>query len=461
LEPSSWYELGAAVACLLLVSLTAATEAVLAQITRQQLRQGLDEEGRASRSVESLIARPRAYGSAMTLLHTVGSVAFILLLASVLQRTAIGGAPWVAFGVGAGLLLLVGHSIPRGLARRSVKSAVSGLAGFAILATAITFPFLLLYDGLTRIGLFVTRRPRQATPQEPIGEEELQAVLGPEYSNNEEQIEDAEREMIDAILDLEDRTARDIMVPRLDIIAVPEDAALADVVAIIRREGHSRVPVYRGSIDNIVGVLYAKDLLRFIPRDAAPIALADVARPIDRNLIVPESKQVDLLLREMRSRKRHLALVLDEYGGTAGILTIEDILEEIVGDINDEHDRNTEPEIQQVSEHELLVDARIGASEVSDRLHLYWEKDWEEDEEHATLGGLIQRELGRLPKAGEQVEIDGAQITVLAVEGHRLKRLRVEKLLPSNGTAPDPDALTGASASERAESVSGNTNTAK
>jgi len=460
LEPSSWYELGAAVACLLLVSLTAATEAVLAQITRQQLRQGLNEEGRASRSVESLIARPRAYGSAMTLLHTVGSVAFVLLLTSLLQRQGVGGASWLTFGVGAGLLLLLGHSVPRGLARRSIERAATGLAGFAILATTLTFPFLILYDGLTRVGLLIARRPRRIASQEAIDEEELQAVLGPEYSNGE-QIEDAEREMIDAILDLEDRTARDIMVPRLDIIAVPEDAALADVVAIIRREGHSRLPVYRGSIDNIVGVLYAKDLLRLIPRDAAPIALADLARPIDRNLIVPESKQVDLLLREMRSRKRHLALVLDEYGGTAGILTIEDILEEIVGDINDEHDRTTEPELQQISDHELLVDARIGAGEVSDRLHLHWEKDWEEDEEHATLGGLIQRELGRLPRAGEQVEIDGAQITVLAVEGHRLKRLRVEKLLPRNGTAPDPDTINGTSAAERAEHLSGNSTAAK
>jgi putative hemolysin len=396
----------------------------------------------------------------MTLLHTVGSVGFVLLLTSVFQRLGIGGASWLAFGVGAGVLLILGHSIPRGLARRSIERAATGLAGFAVLATTLTFPFLLLYDGLTRIGLIIARRPHPGPPQEPIDEEELRAVLGPEYHNGE-QIEEGERAMIDAILELEDRTARDIMVPRLDIIAVPEDAALADVVTIIRREGHSRVPVYRGSIDNIVGVLYAKDLLRFIPRDAAPIALADLARPIDRNLIVPESKQVDLLLREMRSRKRHLALVLDEYGGTAGILTIEDILEEIVGDINDEHDPNTEPEIQQISEHELLVDARIGAGEVSDWLHLHWERDWEEDEEHATLGGLIQRELGRLPKAGEQVEIDGAQITVLAVEGHRLKRLRVERLMPTHGTAPDHDALNGASASERADGPSGNSTAAK
>ena len=423
MEPGSWYELAAAVACLLLVSLTAATEAVLAQITRQQLRKGLEVNGRAARSVEQLLARPHAYGGAMTLLRTLGAVALVTFFASVFLREQIPGGLWSAFGLSAVLLLIVGHSLPRGLARRSVERAASSLAGFAILATALATPLLVVYDVLTRVALFVARRPRTPLSPEPIDEEELQAVLGPEYTNGE-QIEENEREMIDAILGLEDRTARDIMIPRLDIVAVPEEATVSEVVAIIRRAGHSRVPVYRGAIDNIIGVVYAKDLLRFVPENSTTVPLTELMRPIDRNLIVPESKAVDALLREMRRRKRHLALVLDEYGGTAGILTIEDILEEIVGEINDEHDPTIAPEIQEISDHELLVDARASAESVSDWLNLHWT----EDEEHPTLGGLVQRELGRLPEAGEEVDIDGAHITVLAVEGHRLKQLRVEKL---------------------------------
>lgn len=423
MEPGSWYELGAAAACLLLVALTAATEAVLAQITRQQLRKQAEGHGRALRSVERLIARPRAYGSAMTLLHTVGAIAFSLLIVSILLREQVPGALWIAFAVCAPLLLLLGHSLPRGLARRSIESTASGLSGFAVLATALASPLIAVFDVLTRFGLWVARRPLQPLPPERMDEEELQAVLGPEYTSGDP-IDRDEREMIDAILDLEDRTVRDIMVPRLDVVAVPEDATMGEVVEIIRQAGHSRVPVYRGSIDNVIGVLYAKDLLRLVPRDAAPVPLGDFLRPLERDMIVPESKPIAALLLEMRTRKRHLALILDEYGGTAGIVTIEDILEEIVGEISDEHDPNTAPEIEEVSDHELLVSARISAEEVSDRLDL----DWIEDEEHPTLGGLIQRELGRLPEAGEAVDIDGAHITVLSVEGHRLKRLRVEKL---------------------------------
>jgi len=413
----------AAVACLLLVSLTAATEAVLARITRQQLRKGLAVNGRAARSVEQLIARPHAYGGSMTLLRTIGAVALVTLNASIFLRQSVPGDIWSAFGVSAILLLIIGHSLPRGLARRSVEDAANGLSGFAVLATALASPLVLIFDVVTRAFLFIARRPRATLLSEPIDEEELQAVLGPEYTNGE-QIEEAERAMIDAILNLEDSTARDIMVPRLDIVAVPEEASLAEIVAIIRKAGHSRVPVYRGAIDNVVGVLYAKDLLRFVSADAPLVPLSELMRPIERDMIVPESKAVDVLLREMRARKRHLALVLDEYGGTAGIVTIEDILEEIVGEINDEHDPTTAPEIEAISDYEILVDARTSAEAVSDWLSLRWT----ETEEHPTLGGLVQRELGRLPDEGEEVVIDGAHITVITVEGHRLKRLRVEKI---------------------------------
>ena len=161
MEPSSWYELVAAVACLLLVSLTAATEAVLARITSQQLRKGLEVNGRAARSVEQLIARPHAYGGSMTLLRTIGAVALVTLnrldLPPRKVSPAASGSP---VGISAVLLLIVGHSLPRGLARRSVEDAANGLAGFAVLATALASPLVLIYDVVTRAFLFFARRPR-------------------------------------------------------------------------------------------------------------------------------------------------------------------------------------------------------------------------------------------------------------------------------------------------------------
>lgn len=426
MEPASWFELGAAAASLLLVALAAATESVLAQISRQQLRQLAEGSRRTIRSIDQLIARPRAYVAAMTLIHTFGATAFALLVAAALLRQGGPATLWIAFAIAAPAILFFGHSLPRSLARRSVERAAAGLAGFAVLATALAAPLLGIYDGLTRIIFWALRRTPVSAAPEPANEEELQAVLGPEYASGDP-IEEEEREMIDAILDLEERTARDIMVPRLDIIAVPADMPLAEVVETIRRAGHSRIPVYRESVDDVIGVVYAKDLLRLVPRDIAPVPLEALLRPMD--FVIPESKTLDVLLREMQLSKRHLALVADEYGGTAGLVTIEDILEEIVGEIQDEHDTTVAPAIEEVSERELLVDARISAEEVSDWLDLRWT----EEEEHITLAGLVQRELGRLPEAGEVLDFGGAHITVLEVDGNRLERLRVEKVIRPNG----------------------------
>lgn len=448
MEPASWYELVAVVACLLLVSLTTATSAVLAQITRQQLRRGLNEHGAAARSVERLLARPHVYGGAMTLIRTLCSVTLVILLVAITLRENLPGGLWAACAISSVLLLILGHSLPRALARRSIERAASGLAGFAVIATALASPLLLIYDLLTRLVLLFTRSPQQATLTEPIDEEELQAVLGPEYTA-EEEVEPEEQKMIDAILNAEGRTARDIMVPRLDIVALPVEATIPNVVALVRRFGHSRLPIYDGAIDKIIGVLYAKDLLSLAFEPTAHVPIRSLMRPIERELIVPESKPIYELLREMRLRKRHMALVIDEYGGTAGILTIEDILEEIVGDINDEHDPNTAPEIEHISASVLLVDARTSADTVSDALRLHWA----DDDEHPTLSGLIQRELGRLPEEGEELDIAGAHITVLTVEGHRLKRLRVEKIGEVPPPSEQPEAESAAAATVASENA--------
>jgi putative hemolysin len=422
LEPgsSSWYELGGAAACLLLVGLTAVADVALGQISRHNARQNDDHEQRGAGGVARLLERPRAYAAALTLWQWLAAIAFTVLSYDLSLRYDLPGGKPSAFLL-ACLMLAIAREVPRVLARENLPAAGEGLAGFVTLAVALSRPLLALHDGLARLGRRLFRRAGAGEPAEEATEQELQLALGGEYGNGyDEPLEAAERKMIDAILDLEDRTARDIMVPRLDIVAVPEDANLTEVLTIIQRAGHSRVPVYRESIDQIVGMLYAKDLLRYALPGARPLPLVALMRPLD--IVVPESKRIDELLREMRQRKVHLALVADEYGGTAGVVTIEDILEEIVGEIADEHDPATEPTIEAVNEREYVVDARVSADEISDLLQLHWT-----EEEHNTLSGVVQRELGRLPAAGEELDFGGAHITVLSVEGHRLKRLLVEK----------------------------------
>jgi CBS domain containing-hemolysin-like protein len=365
----------------------------------------------------------------MVLIRTAGSVAFALLVASIFWREGVPGGFLTAFAVAAPLLLLVGHSLPVGLARRSRESTAANLVLFAVVATTVARPLLAVYDALAGIGRWVLRRPLpEAMPLSLVGEDFVPA-LGPELVRSEEMVSASdEQEMIDAVRDLDDHTVRKIMTTRLDLVAIPDDAPLAQAITVVQQTGYSRLPVYHGTIDQIVGLLYAKDLLRFVTREVPPATVFSLMRPV--RLIVPESKYIDALLADMRRTRQHLALIADEYGGTAGIVTIEDILEEIVGAIDDEHDETTDPEIVALSDHEFIVEGRLSVDEVSDELELHWA----ETEEHITLAGLVQRELGHLPIVGESVEFDGALITVLKVDGYRLERLRIEKLNGKSGS---------------------------
>jgi CBS domain containing-hemolysin-like protein len=234
------------------------------------------------------------------------------------------------------------------------------------------------------------------------------------------------------VLHLDDATAREIMVPRPDIVAVPEAMSILDVVDLARQAGHSRIPVYRGSIDTVIGVVYAKDFLRFVRDDLESVNLLDLLRPA---YFVPESKRVGELLQDLRKEKVHLAVVVDEYGGTAGIVTIEDILEEIVGEIQDEYDREA-PLIERVGPTEIIVDGRIAVDEVADIFETAFP-----DGASETIGGLVQDQLGRIPQPGESVNVSGLTIEVQSVEQHRVRKLRIARL---NEPAPAAEEISAA-----------------
>jgi magnesium and cobalt exporter, CNNM family len=233
-------------------------------------------------------------------------------------------------------------------------------------------------------------------------------------------LEEDEREMIASVIELGEQPVREVMVPRIDIIALPAESRVGDVLDRIIETGHSRIPIFEETIDNITGVMYAKDLLKHL-RDGSQDALA---APLAREpSYVPETKKVDELLHEMQQRRVHLAIVVDEYGGTAGLITIEDLIEEIVGEIQDEYDVAEVPMIEEVSETEAVFDARVSIRDVNDTLDLDIQ-----DEDFDTLGGLLYHELGKVPNAGDEVRVDGALVTVLSTLGRRVKKVRVMKV---------------------------------
>ncbi|HEU0164857.1 MAG TPA: hemolysin family protein, partial [Thermomicrobiales bacterium] len=242
------------------------------------------------------------------------------------------------------------------------------------------------------------------------------------YEADDEVIGADEREMIDGILSLEELTARDIMVPRLDIIAVDRFVSSQELIETITKAGHSRIPVYQESIDRVLGVLYAKDLLPFVIGSTSRIPLLDLIRPA---FVVPESKRLNELFTELKRARIHIAIVADEYGGTAGLVTIEDILEEIVGEIQDEYDFEEE-QFQLLAPDVLLADGRLPIEDVEDALGV----DFEEDDDFGTLGGFVHKHLGRLPIKGDVFEAEGVRVEILGVERHRVRKLRITKLAP-------------------------------
>ena len=223
--------------------------------------------------------------------------------------------------------------------------------------------------------------------------------------------------MIGAVLELGERRVHEVMVPRIDIVALADEAALQDVVDAIVREGHSRIPIYQESIDNIVGIFYAKDLLPYLVGEDKPPDVRALARP---PLFVPESMLVDDLLHSLQRRKVHIAIVLDEYGGTAGLVTIEDLIEEIVGEIQDEYDTE-EPMIVTLSPDEARVDGRAAVDDLVE--HFGITLDGTDQDEYDTVGGLIYHRIGGIPKVGDVVDVGRLTLTVESTDGRRVGKV--------------------------------------
>jgi CBS domain containing-hemolysin-like protein len=227
--------------------------------------------------------------------------------------------------------------------------------------------------------------------------------------------------MMRGILDMSDQTVREVMSPRMDIRAVSTEASVGDVLKVATEFGVSRIPLYEESIDHIIGVVYAKDLLAyFLTGDIQP-SLVDIARP---PYFVPETKRAAELLADLRRDQVHLAIAVDEYGGTAGVVTVEDLLEEIVGEITDEHDFG-EVDVQRVSDDEVIVDARFALDDLSDLFGIEIE-----GEDFDTVGGLVFALLGRLAVPGDQV-VDGEhglRLRVISILGRRIKEVSVARL---------------------------------
>jgi len=424
-----------AIAILLLVLLVingflATARSALVNVRKARLRQLADEGVTAARSAERLaedasrLLATTQLGMMLTNFFTGAVVAVILAppLAAVLEPLLGTASYAVAFGLvvfaAAFIMLVFAELVPETIAVQHSERLALWLARPLAVLSVVTMPLVRLMIWLSNgIARLFGAQPRSEMPF--VTEEEIKTLV--DAGEEEGVIQEEEKDMIYSIFELGDTLAREVMVPRIDVVALDVTAPMLEALDAIMEAGHSRIPVYKETIDNVQGVLYAKDLLPYLREGRTDVPLKNILR---QAYFIPETKKASDLLPDLQQRRVHMAIVVDEYGGVAGRVTIEDLLEEIVGEIQDEYDTE-EPFVEFIGDNEYIFDARVDLDDLNRLMNVALPT-----EDSDTLGGFIYSELGKVAVVGDRVCFEDLDFTVESVAGRRIKKVHVERHLP-------------------------------
>ena len=408
-----------------------AAEIALVSVRRSRVEQLVDEGVRGARRVRRLLEDPGRFlavsqlgltflgffASAFAAVSLTERMTGLLQQVDALRDLAQPISLVVVTAVLALFTIVFGELVPKTLALAHPERFALSVAPPIDYIARLFGPVVALLTGATRRIAHVFGA--DVTSEQRISAEELMLIV--ERGGEQGVLEAEEEQMIHAVIELGEGRVHEVMVPRIAIVGLDADAPFEEAIDVIVAEGHSRVPVYDGSVDTIVGILYAKDLLPFLKDPTGPRpALRTLLRP---PVFVPESMTIDDLLHELQRRKVHIAIVLDEYGGTAGLVTIEDLLEEIVGEIQDEYDTEEEM-IVRLDESRARIDGRASV----DDLREIWsdldlESLLEDRDQYDTIGGLIFHRLGQVPTPGATVHVDGLTLTVESTDARRVGKV--------------------------------------
>ena len=404
----------------------AMARSALVNVNKPRLRQLIEEGIGSARAAERLaedagrLLATAQLGKMLTSFFAGGVVAIVSApqLAEVMQ-------PWlgetsypVAFVLvvfaAAMLMLIFAELVPETIAVQYSERLALWLAPPLAVISMVAMPMVHLMVWVSNvISRLFGAEPRGDMPF--VTEEEIKTLV--DAGEEEGVIQEEEKEMIYSIFELGDTLAREVMVPRIDLVALDVRTPMLEALDTIMEAGHSRIPVYEETIDNVQGLLYAKDLLPYLRQGRSDVPLKSILR---QAYFIPETKKASDLLPDLQQRRVHMAVVVDEYGGVAGLVTIEDLLEEIVGEIQDEYDVE-EPYVEFVSDTEYVFDARVDLDDLNRLMDVSLPTG-----DSDTLGGFIYTELGKVPTVGDQVAFDNMDFTVESVAGRRIKKVRVE-----------------------------------
>lgn len=447
-----------------------AAEMGLARIRRTRVDQLAGESNKLAIEIQSHLNNPDRFISACQLgitlatlaLGATGEEAFASELAALIKQSGLiaGHALAIAqafafvaaFSITAFLQTVFGELIPKTVTFQRAEPVLFALMFWMKLWIWLTSPFLKILNGFTAIVLRAMNIKDPPRRHFVHSGEELKMLVS--ASHEEGVIEEKEEEMLHSVFDFAHTVAHEVMTPRTDMICVQANSTIKEFVELALKHGHSRVPVFEEDIDSIFGAVHIRDGLRALVEHKEIAPVREFARPV---LIVPENKDVGDLLTEFKKTKTHMAIVVDEYGGTRGLVTIEDLIEELVGDIADEHEI-VEEYIKEEADGSFIVDARLSLDELNDMLDLDIE-----DEEFNTVGGHVFGSLGREPKIGDEIEGEDCVLRVEEADRHRILKLRLirrvkeEVKVETNGAGFPADNSTSDTGSHNKKSAGNDT----
>lgn len=388
------------------------SETALMSLSKIRIRHMVEEGVKGAKLVEKLTEDPNRLLGAILIGNNVVNIGASALATTIATKIFGSAGAGIATGVMTILVLIFGEITPKSIAKQKSEKVALRVSKIINIIVKILKPFIGIFTAISSI--FIRMFGGDPKASEPfITEEELRTMVG--VSEEEGVLEDVEKEMIFNVFDFADAHVKDVMVQRVDIIAVDLEATYEEVLEIIKTEQFSRIPVYNQTIDDIVGVLNVKDLI-MAEKSSEAFKVSNYMR---EPYYTFEFKKIKELFSEMKKTRNHISVVLDEYGGTVGIVTIEDLIEEVFGDIEDEYD-DYEKEIEVIKEDEYVVDGSARLDDISELIGVNMES-----EEFDSVGGLVIGELGRFPEQNEEVQLNNIRFVVEEIDKNRIKKVRI------------------------------------
>lgn len=415
-DTEAWLQFILLIVMLVLCALASASETALTSISRIKLKNLVEEGDKKAAEIERLLTNPNSFLSTILVVNSVATIVASSMATVLALRFSQSWGELISSILLSLVVLIFCEITPKTAAvqnpLRWARLFVGPVRGVAKILHPIVWTLSVITNTLVRLmgGQTVRHGPF-------VTEEELRLLVT--VGEEEGVLEEEETEMIHSIFEFADTPVREVMIPRIDVIALEAHTTIDQAVDLALEGGFSRIPVYEGTIDNIIGVLYTKDMLKQLREEHRSQPLSSMVRPA---YFVPETKKLDDLLREIRQKRVHMGIVVDEYGSVAGLVTMEDLVEEIVGDIQDEFDHE-ETLYEQVSKNVSIFSAKINIDEFNDVMDTRLE-----NEDYDTLGGFLYAQLDKIPVVDDTITFEQYRFTVLSTRGRRITKIQVERL---------------------------------